>query len=109
MITRDDPPSVEIYVYIIFPLLFIGCYIMLAYYAEPNLPYSYYIPLFMGYFFSFGILLLVPIDIAACIYDRRYTGIIIIKHRHHLGCVIVSYQTTIIFVLFLLDLQIYWD
>mmetsp|Transcript_7381 Transcript_7381/g.10461 ORF Transcript_7381/g.10461 Transcript_7381/m.10461 type:complete len:1010 (-) Transcript_7381:824-3853(-) len=44
---------------------------IVLYYAEPGFPWHTYITLFVGYYASFAILLLVPIDIAAVVVDRR--------------------------------------
>eukprot|EP01035_Chromulina_nebulosa_P002873 gene2873-3925_t len=44
---------------------------LVLYYAEPGFPWHTYITLFIGYYASFAILLLVPIDIASIIVDRR--------------------------------------
>jgi hypothetical protein len=43
-------------------------------YAEKGFPWHTYITLVIGYYASFGILLLVPIDIASIIIDRRSTS-----------------------------------
>lgn len=47
--------------------------ILVLYYAEQNFPWHTYITLVVGYYASFGILLLVPIDIATVVIDRRST------------------------------------
>ena len=44
------------------------------FYAEPGFPWHSYITLIIGYYCSFGILLLVPIDIAVVVVDRRSTA-----------------------------------
>ncbi len=46
---------------------------LVVYYAEPGFPWHTYITLVIGYYASFGILLLVPIDIASIVIDRRST------------------------------------
>ncbi len=47
--------------------------LLVRYYAEPGFPWHTYITLVIGYYASFAILLLVPIDIASIIMDRRST------------------------------------
>ena len=56
--------------FIYFVLLFYCIYVVF-YYAEPGFPWHSYLSLSIGYYCSFGILLLVPIDIASCIVNRR--------------------------------------
>jgi hypothetical protein len=52
-------------------LLFFGSVIIVLYYAEPGFPWYSYITQILGYFAAFGILLLVPLDIAMVIDHRR--------------------------------------
>jgi hypothetical protein len=52
------------------------CSILLVYYyMETGFPWHTKISLAIGYYSSFAILLLVPIDIAACVSNRRSTSI----------------------------------
>lgn len=44
------------------------------YYAEPGFPWRTYLTLVLGYYASFGILLIVPIDIASAVYNRLSTA-----------------------------------
>lgn len=48
---------------------------MVWHYAEKGFPYVSYLTLTMGYYVSFGIILLVPIDMACIIFDRRTTSV----------------------------------
>lgn len=65
--------SLDIIAYIctVYIFLFFGCIAIVFYYAEPGFPWHTYGTLVIGYFVSFGILLLVPIDIATVIVDRK--------------------------------------
>lgn len=65
--------SIAAYLTIILTLLFVACVLIVLYYAEPGFPWHSYITLTCAAYAAFGILLLVPIDIAAIIYDRRAT------------------------------------
>lgn len=67
--------NVESYMGIIFTLLAVYCIAIVVYYAEPGFPWHSYITLVVGYFAAFGILLLVPIDIANCVTERRVGSI----------------------------------
>jgi hypothetical protein len=44
---------------------------MVHHYAEPGFPFQTYFSLSLGYFCSFGILLIVPPDIASVVVSRR--------------------------------------
>jgi ABC-type transport system involved in cytochrome c biogenesis permease subunit len=59
------------YIGFVYALLFFYCVAIVIYYAEPGFPWHTYGSLVVGYYCSFGILLLVPIDIASCVIDRR--------------------------------------
>ena len=67
--------NVVSYMGVVFVLLAIYCIGIVVYYAEPNFPWHTYITLVIGYFTAFGILLLVPIDIANCVIERRVGSI----------------------------------
>ena len=42
-------------------------------FAESGFPWHTYITLSIGYFVAFGIIMLVPIDIATVVFDRKST------------------------------------
>lgn len=67
--------SIDAYLGIILPLLFIFCVLVVRYYAEPNFPYFSYFSLTIGYFSAFAIMLLVPLDIGVTVVDRRSTAV----------------------------------
>ena len=46
------------------------CIFIVIYYAEPGFPFRTYCTCVLGYYASFGILLIVPIDIASVVFDR---------------------------------------
>lgn len=75
---------IGVYIGIIYAVLSLLCIAIVNYYAEPNFPWHSKFTIFLGYYASFGILLLVPIDMAACIIDRRPTGIHIIFDDDHI-------------------------
>lgn len=66
--------NVGAYIGIIYPLLLVVCALTVFLYAEPGFPWHTYITLTCGYFASFGILFLVPIDIASIVIARRSTA-----------------------------------
>ncbi|RYG66853.1 hypothetical protein EON64_08785 [archaeon] len=63
--------SIAAYLGVVLSFLFVACVVIVLYYAEPGFPWHSYITLILGYFGAFGILLLVPLDIAVIVYDRR--------------------------------------
>jgi hypothetical protein len=67
--------SVKIYLGVILVALFPVCVFTVLYYAEPGFPYRTYVTLVLGYYATFGILLVVPIDIAAVVFDRLSTEV----------------------------------
>ena len=69
----DVSMSVKVYLGIVLFTLFPVCVFLVMYYAEPGFPLRTYITLILGYYASFGILLLVPIDIASIVFDRLST------------------------------------
>jgi hypothetical protein len=66
---------VGLYIGIVFSALLFACAGMVWFYAGKGFPWHTYITLTIGYYAAFGILLLVPIDIACCILDRRSSAI----------------------------------
>lgn len=58
---------------VIMTLLFFFCIIIIIYYAEPGFPWHSYITLTIGYYAAFGVMLLVPIDIACVVKLRTST------------------------------------
>jgi hypothetical protein len=67
--------SVQVYLGIVLFTLFPICVFIVVYYAEPGFPWRTYVTLVLGYYASFGILLIVPIDIASVVFDRLSTEI----------------------------------
>lgn len=63
--------NVGAYIGIVYFVLIFCCIAIVFYYAEPGFPWHTYLTLIIGYYVSFGILFLVPIDIAAVVIDRR--------------------------------------
>ena len=63
--------NLQAYMGVVYVFLFFWCVGIVIYYAEPGFPWHTYVTLIVGYYISFGILLLVPIDIASCVIDRR--------------------------------------
>ena len=74
MSSTDDFVNLNIYIGFIYFCLFFFSAGVVYYFAEPGFPWHTYITLTIGYYVSFGILLLVPIDIATVIIDRRDTS-----------------------------------
>lgn len=67
----EVPVNIGAYVGVVYPILVVLSAGLVHLYAEPGFPWHSYITLTIGYFASFGILLLVPIDIAAVVIARR--------------------------------------
>jgi hypothetical protein len=65
--------DIPVYLAFMYTALILVCISIVVYYAEPGFPWHTYLTLIVGYFCSFGVLLLVPIDIAVVIVDRRST------------------------------------
>ncbi|KAJ1392925.1 hypothetical protein B484DRAFT_408350, partial [Ochromonadaceae sp. CCMP2298] len=65
--------GVTVYLAIMMGLLIPTVIFIVVYYAEPGFPWHTYVTVFLGYYASFAILLLVPIDIAAVVFDRLNT------------------------------------
>ena len=63
--------DINTYVALIYSSLFFVVIAILYYYAEPGFPWHTYITLTIGYYCAFGILLLVPLDMAVVITDRK--------------------------------------
>ncbi len=66
--------NIDAYFGVIYTLLLLTVVYIVWYYAEEGFPYITYLTLSIGYFAAFGILFLVPIDLAACVIDRRATN-----------------------------------
>ena len=66
--------NIDAYFGVIYTLLLLTVVYLVWYYAEEGFPYITYLTLSIGYFAAFGILFLVPIDLAACVIDRRATN-----------------------------------
>ena len=69
----DNQVDITGYLGFMYSILIVLCIVIVVYYAEPGFPWHTYLTLIVGYFVSFGVLLLVPIDIAVVIVDRRST------------------------------------
>jgi hypothetical protein len=67
--------SIQVYLAIVLVMLIPVCVFLIVYYAEPGFPWRTYITCWLGYYASLGILLIVPIDISATIFDRLNTDI----------------------------------
>jgi hypothetical protein len=65
--------GVTVYLAVMMGLLIPTVIFIVVYYAEPGFPWHTYLTVFLGYYASFAILLLVPIDIAAVVFDRLNT------------------------------------
>jgi hypothetical protein len=65
--------DIAVYLAFMYTALIVVCISIVVYYAEPGFPWHTYLTNIVGYFCSFGVLLLVPIDIAVVIVDRRST------------------------------------
>lgn len=63
--------NVPAYVVIIFLMTLVGSIYLVFKYAEKGFPRMTYVTCSIGYFCTFGMLLVVPIDLAAVIIDRR--------------------------------------
>jgi len=63
--------EVDSYLGVMLTFLFFFSIFVVIYYAETGFPWHSYITLTIGYFCSFGILLIIPIDIANAIVSRR--------------------------------------
>jgi hypothetical protein len=63
--------GVEVYLGLMLLILLLFSIFIVYYFAEHGFPWHSYITLSIGYFASFAILLLVPIDIASVIISRQ--------------------------------------
>lgn len=63
--------SISAFVSVVFIFLLAAVIGMVYYYAEKDFPTLTYISTVTGYFCTFALLMLVPIDIASCVLDRR--------------------------------------
>lgn len=70
---QDVEINIPAYLAFMYTCLMVVCIGIVVYYAEPGFPWHTYLTLIVGYFCSFGVLLLVPVDIAVVIIDRRST------------------------------------
>ena len=66
---------VQAYLGFVFFCLDFVCIYLVYYFAEPGFPWHTYLTLIIGYYAAIGIILLVPIDIASCVIDRRSSAI----------------------------------
>lgn len=67
--------SVAAYLSIVLILLFFATVWIVVFYAEPGFPWHGYLTLVLGYFSTFAILLIVPLDIAIIARDRQSTSV----------------------------------
>lgn len=67
--------GIAAYCGVILILLLLVTVWIVVFYAEPGFPWHSYVTLVLGYYAAFAILLLVPIDIAMIVYDRRSTDV----------------------------------
>jgi hypothetical protein len=66
--------DIEAYCAVILVLLLPITILIVVYYAEPGFPWYTYISCVLGYYAAFAIMLIVPIDIATVVNDRRSTN-----------------------------------
>ena len=69
----ESTDNIAAYFAVIFTLLLGFSILIVVRFAETGFPWHSYITLTIGYFVAFGIILVVPIDIASVIYDRKST------------------------------------
>lgn len=92
--TGGGTPSLNAYLTVVLFLLAVVCIQLVRYYAEPNFPWHSYPTIMLGYFASFGILLLVPIDIATCVIARRGTSLEMTENDTYDKNVLVNFYNT---------------
>eukprot|EP01038_Epipyxis_sp_PR26KG_P004409 gene4409-6236_t len=63
--------SISSYLSIVFILLLLICAGLVVYYSESNFPWHTYLSLTLGYFTTFAILLVIPIDIGSAVSYRQ--------------------------------------
>lgn len=100
----SDSGTVDIFSYIgiIYPFLLLLSIVIVIYYAEPDFPWHSYITCTIGYFSSFGILLLVPIDISAIVIARRSTSSVLSSgYDYYISHLSQAYSTFFTLVLIL--------
>ena len=68
--TSED---IAAYLSTLLTFLFGICVLIVFRFAESGFPWHTYITLSIGYFVAFGIIVLVPIDIATVVFDRKST------------------------------------
>ena len=72
--STETSDNIAAYFSTIFTLLLGVCILVVVRFAESGFPWHTYVTLTIGYFVAFGIILVVPIDIASVIYDRKSTA-----------------------------------
>lgn len=72
--SMSDSVNIAAYIGVIYPMLLLVSFGLVFIYAEQGFPWHSYFTLTVGYFASFGILFLVPIDIASIVIARRSTS-----------------------------------
>lgn len=100
--STNGTSSVNAYLAIILIFLAYVCYRIVDFYAEPGFPWHTYPTLMLGYFASFGILLLVPIDIASVVIARRSTTSEITSHDNYDREVILAFYNTFFTIVLIL-------
>jgi len=100
--TGGGTPSLNAYLTVILFVLAIVCVQIVRYYAEPAFPWHTYPTIMLGYFASFGILLLVPIDIATCVIARRGTSTELPENDRYDRTVLVSFYNTFFTIVLIL-------
>ena len=68
-------PNFDVYMGLMFSSLMVTVIYIVKYYAEEGFPWHTYITNVIGYYCAYGVLLLVPIDIATVLMDRRSNDI----------------------------------
>ena len=69
---QDD--SLVAYISFILVILFPICVFIVFFYAEPEFPWHTYATSILGFYAAFGIMLMIPIDIAVVVTDRTSTS-----------------------------------
>jgi hypothetical protein len=106
--------SIPAYLAVIFICIFFVSAFIVVYYAEEGFPYLTYITLTVGYFSSFAILFLVPLDIAVVVTDRRSVfAVNDPTYMNHVQTLSIAYSTffnlILIFGSFVLVLEEYYN
>ena len=102
--------NISVYAGIMYPLLFIGCIIFTYVYSEPNINKATFVFVVLCYFCTFGILMIVPADIASVIMDRQIGSDILSFDTYlgHISQLNDVYNAFFISILILTSLILSW-